>query len=45
MSTPLRGILHAHQSSLSVAHRLLDLAVIVIGGYGVNTLTGTPMST
>lgn len=33
MRTPVRGILHAHQSLLSVAHRLLDLAVIVIGGY------------
>lgn len=33
MRTPVRGILHAHQSSLSVAHRLLDLAVIVLGGY------------
>jgi len=33
MSTPLRGILHAHQSSLSVAHRLLDLTVIVLAGY------------
>ncbi|WP_268797024.1 undecaprenyl-phosphate glucose phosphotransferase [Pseudomonas huanghezhanensis] len=32
MSTPLRGILKAHQSSLSVAHRLLDLTVIVLGG-------------
>ena len=33
MRTPVRGILHAHQSLLSVAHRLLDLAVIVLGGY------------
>jgi putative colanic acid biosynthesis UDP-glucose lipid carrier transferase len=33
MRTPVRGILHAHQSVLSVAHRLLDLAVIVLGGY------------
>jgi putative colanic acid biosynthesis UDP-glucose lipid carrier transferase len=33
MSTPVRGILHAHQSALSVAHRLLDLAVIVLVGY------------
>jgi putative colanic acid biosynthesis UDP-glucose lipid carrier transferase len=33
MRTPVRGILHAHQSSLSVAHRLLDLTVIVLGGY------------
>lgn len=33
MRTPVRGILHAHQSLLSVAHRLLDLTVIVLGGY------------
>lgn len=33
MRTQVRGILHAHQSLLSVAHRLLDLAVIVLGGY------------
>lgn len=33
MSTSVRGILHAHQSALSVAHRLLDLAVIVSVGY------------
>ncbi|MCO8165819.1 undecaprenyl-phosphate glucose phosphotransferase [Pseudomonas sp. 21LCFQ010] len=33
MDTPLRGILHAHQSLLSVAHRLLDLLVIVLIGY------------
>ncbi len=44
MSTPLRGILHAHQSSLSVAHRLLDLTVIVLGGYCQNLLTGAPMT-
>ncbi|WP_062390541.1 undecaprenyl-phosphate glucose phosphotransferase [Pseudomonas abietaniphila] len=45
MSTPLRGILHAHQSTLSVAHRLLDLAVITLGGHSINLLTDTPMST
>ncbi|TDV63479.1 undecaprenyl-phosphate glucose phosphotransferase [Pseudomonas sp. LP_7_YM] len=45
MSTPLRGILHAHQSSLSVAHRLLDLAVIVIADNSINRLSGTPMDT
>lgn len=45
MSTPLRGILHAHQSSLSVAHRLLDLAVIVIADYSINKLSGSPMDT
>lgn len=33
MDTPLRGILHAHQSLLSVAHRLLDILVIVLIGY------------
>ncbi|WP_122571030.1 undecaprenyl-phosphate glucose phosphotransferase [Pseudomonas viridiflava] len=33
MRTSVRGILHAHQSALSVAHRLLDLAVIVLIGY------------
>ncbi len=33
MRNPVRGILHAHQSLLSVAHRLLDLTVIVLGGY------------
>jgi len=31
MTTPHKGILHAHQSFLSLAHRLLDLAVIVAG--------------
>jgi len=36
MSTPFRGILHANQSLLSVAHRLLDLTVIVLCGYWVN---------
>ena len=44
MRTPLRGILKAHQSSLSVAHRLLDLTVIVLGGYGQSAFTGTPMT-
>jgi putative colanic acid biosysnthesis UDP-glucose lipid carrier transferase len=43
MSTPLRGILHAHQTLLSVAHRLLDLAVIVSVGYVVNVEQGAPM--
>ncbi|MBX8487613.1 undecaprenyl-phosphate glucose phosphotransferase [Pseudomonas cichorii] len=33
MRTPVRGILHAHQSALSVAHRLLDLTIIVLIGY------------
>ncbi|KQQ57275.1 undecaprenyl-phosphate glucose phosphotransferase [Pseudomonas sp. Leaf127] len=33
MDNPVRGILHAHQSILSVAHRLLDLLVIVSIGY------------
>jgi putative colanic acid biosynthesis UDP-glucose lipid carrier transferase len=33
MRTSVRGILHAHQSALSVAHRLLDLTVIVLIGY------------
>ncbi|MEB0079167.1 undecaprenyl-phosphate glucose phosphotransferase [Pseudomonas sp. CCI3.2] len=42
MSTPFRGILHAHQSLLSVAHRLLDLTVIVLCGYWVNRLEGKP---
>ncbi|MEQ7922105.1 undecaprenyl-phosphate glucose phosphotransferase [Xanthomonas sp. WHRI 1810A] len=44
MRTPLRGILKAHQSSLSVAHRLLDLTVIVLGGYGQSAFTGTSMT-
>ena len=44
MSTPLRGILHAHSSSLSVAHRLLDLAVIVLGSYCQHLLSDTPMN-
>ncbi len=44
MSKPLRGILHAHQSSLSVAHRLLDLTVIVLGGYSQTLLTDVPMT-
>lgn len=43
MSAPFRGILHAHHSLLSVAHRLLDLAVIVLCGYWVNRLEGQPM--
>ncbi|WNW09645.1 undecaprenyl-phosphate glucose phosphotransferase [Pseudomonas sp. DTU_2021_1001937_2_SI_NGA_ILE_001] len=33
MDIPVRGILQAHQSALSVAHRLLDLLVIVLVGY------------
>ncbi|MBD8494114.1 undecaprenyl-phosphate glucose phosphotransferase [Pseudomonas syringae] len=33
MDNPVRGILHAHQSLLSVAHRLLDLLVIIVIGY------------
>lgn len=33
MRTSVRGILHAHQSALSVAHRLLDLTLIVLIGY------------
>jgi len=41
MRTPVRGILHAHQSVLSVAHRLLDLAVIVLGGYWQTRLDPT----
>lgn len=33
MRTSVRGILHAHQSALSLAHRLLDLIIIVLIGY------------
>jgi putative colanic acid biosynthesis UDP-glucose lipid carrier transferase len=44
MKAPLRGILQAHQSSLSVAHRLLDLLVIVLGGYAQSVLTGDAMN-
>ncbi|KPX02961.1 undecaprenyl-phosphate glucose phosphotransferase [Pseudomonas syringae] len=33
MRTSVRGILHAHQSELSLAHRLLDLIIIVLIGY------------
>ena len=44
MRTPVRGILHAHQSVLSVAHRLLDLAVIVLGGYWQARLDPTTSS-
>ncbi|SQF99426.1 capsular polysaccharide biosynthesis protein [Paucimonas lemoignei] len=44
MRTPVRGILHAHQSVLSVAHRLLDLAVIVLGGYWQTRLDPTTSS-
>ncbi len=44
MRTPVRGILHAHQSVLSVAHRLLDLAVIVLGGYWQTRLDATTSS-
>lgn len=39
MDNPVRGILHAHQSLLSVAHRLLDLMVIVLIGYWQHQLT------
>ncbi|KPC28160.1 Capsular polysaccharide biosynthesis protein [Pseudomonas syringae pv. cilantro] len=38
MRNPVRGILHAHQSALSVAHRLLDLTVIVLIGHWQNRL-------
>jgi putative colanic acid biosynthesis UDP-glucose lipid carrier transferase len=41
MRTPVRGILHAHQSALSIAHRLLDLAVIVSVGYWLNRQSPT----
>ncbi|WP_297843546.1 undecaprenyl-phosphate glucose phosphotransferase [Pseudomonas sp.] len=43
MSAPFRGILHANHSLLSVAHRLLDLTVIVLCGYWVNRLEGKTM--
>jgi putative colanic acid biosynthesis UDP-glucose lipid carrier transferase len=43
MSTQFRGILHANQSLLSVAHRLLDLTVIVLCGYWLNRIEGSPM--
>ena len=43
MSTQFRGILHANQSLLSVAHRLLDLTVIVLCGYWLNRVEGSPM--
>ncbi|RMO89118.1 Capsular polysaccharide biosynthesis protein [Pseudomonas syringae pv. philadelphi] len=39
MRNPVRGILHAHQSALSVAHRLLDLTVIVLIGHWQNRLS------
>ncbi|MDB6050294.1 MAG: capsular polysaccharide biosynthesis protein [Pseudomonas sp.] len=42
MSAPFRGILHANHSLLSVAHRLLDLTVIVLCGYWINRLEGKP---
>jgi hypothetical protein len=35
-------ILHASQSLLSVAHRLLDLTVIVLCGYWLNQIEGSP---
>ncbi|EPN52807.1 capsular polysaccharide biosynthesis protein, partial [Pseudomonas syringae pv. actinidiae ICMP 18807] len=44
MRTSVRGILHAHQSALSLAHRLLDLAVIVLIGLwqtGLATIDST----
>ncbi|QHF02898.1 MULTISPECIES: undecaprenyl-phosphate glucose phosphotransferase [Pseudomonas syringae group] len=44
MRTSVRGILHAHQSALSVAHRLLDLAVIVLIGYWQSRLAMTESS-
>ncbi|SHM93426.1 putative colanic acid biosysnthesis UDP-glucose lipid carrier transferase [Pseudomonas asturiensis] len=44
MRTSVRGILHAHQSALSVAHRLLDLAVIVLMGYWQSRLAMTESS-
>ncbi|RMV80165.1 Capsular polysaccharide biosynthesis protein [Pseudomonas caricapapayae] len=39
MRTSVRGILHAHQSTLSLAHRLLDLIIIVLIGYWQTGLT------
>lgn len=39
MRTSVRGILHAHQSALSLAHRLLDLTVIVLIGHWQSGLT------
>ncbi|WP_439870525.1 undecaprenyl-phosphate glucose phosphotransferase [Pseudomonas syringae] len=41
MRTSVRGILRAHQSALSLAHRLLDLTVIVLIGYWQTGLTVT----
>ncbi|MFH7397003.1 undecaprenyl-phosphate glucose phosphotransferase, partial [Pseudomonas syringae pv. tagetis] len=39
MRTSVRGILHAHQSTLSLAHRLLDLIIIVLICYWQTGLT------
>ena len=36
-----KGILQAHQSALSVAHRLLDLVLIALCSLGLNLLDGT----
>ncbi|WP_263261187.1 undecaprenyl-phosphate glucose phosphotransferase [Pseudomonas sp. RIT-PI-S] len=44
MPTSHKGILHAHQSFLSLAHRLLDLAVIVGGLLWVEWLNQDPIS-
>lgn len=41
MSTKPKGILNAHHSVLAVAHRLLDMAVIVLCSWWANWLGGT----
>jgi len=45
MSRTYKGVLHVHQTVLSLAHRLLDLAVIVLCGYWQNTLENTSIGT
>ena len=44
MSTKPKGILNAHHSVLGVAHRLLDMAVIVLCSWWANWLGGTEVS-
>ncbi|MBF7144297.1 MULTISPECIES: undecaprenyl-phosphate glucose phosphotransferase [Pseudomonas] len=44
MSTSHKGILHAHQSFLSLAHRLLDLAVVAGGTLWADWLHHRPLT-
>lgn len=45
MSRTFKGVLREHQSVLSLAHRLLDLAVIVFCGYWQSRIANMPLGT